>query len=145
MSEYFLAAGVHVCISTDHVVFLDERSANYLGAPLRKTHGLRALIHEWPATGDQDSPADATFLETLLQRGLITRDRRLGKPATPVAVETSDAWHGDRWLDAAPAIRASHILYFVLAVIYAAAVMRWMSLARIMRRARRRKRQHAEH
>lgn len=138
MSEYSLATGVHVCFSADHVVFLDERCGKYLGAPLSKASGLHTLIDGWPVSQGSEA-ADPAFLQTLLRQGLITRDARLGKPATPITVVTSQAWTGDRWLDAPPAIRPTHVLQIVLAIIYATAAVRWLPLSRIVRRARQRK------
>lgn len=147
MTEYFLAPGVHVCVSTDHLVILDESRGKYLGMPVESVRALVGRIRGWPVNASQSTNArdDAeALLRHFHDLGLITPDPLLGKSAAPVSVDLQNAWHNDRWLRHPPAIQCMHVLHFLLAVGYAAVALRWMPLARIIRRVRHRKQRNTD-
>jgi len=80
MAKYFINKSVHLCFTADCAIFLDLRSDRYISLDSNSTDVLRRLL----IGSDSDSSAESPLASELMREGLLTTDRRLGVPFSPI-------------------------------------------------------------
>lgn len=154
---YRLPRHVFLCSSGRYTVFLDLRADRYFAVETGPATPVLRRIDGWVcgraadpaaasvATG-QPRAADAAgerrlgqLTRTLLDRGLLTRDRGAGRPVETVAIETPEQDFADVGLDELAPLRARDIVRFVSAVLGAWLAYRCLPLERLVRRVSRRR------
>lgn len=120
MRQYFLTKHAFACLCGDHVVLLDLKRDRYLAIDAARARDLHDIVAGWPAvpatsdsnsaTAEPVSQTSAKLTATLIERGLLTPDRSLGKEASlPEIAAASDsvisdedetAAHRRHWRDA---------------------------------------------
>lgn len=145
MTQYLLAAHAFICMVGDHAVFLDLKQDKYTALPAAEAAVLRGVVKGWPMwrtgsasaseTGTPDSEAVA---DMLLREGLLTRDARRGKDATPVALQpASTALMSGVWVW--PRLGIGHVLRFIHAWLWITVLLKCCRLEYVVRRVQRRK------
>jgi hypothetical protein len=144
MLRYALARHVFACRDGEHIVLLDLKQDRYFSLEAAKARRLDELVAGWPAARDgaADEGHSITVSESVARRlagqGLLTVHSAdaLQKPATRAAACAQlivDSYE-DRPPRATRAVAA-----FVAATLTAAAILRWGSLERAVRRVARRR------
>lgn len=145
MSSYLLAPHVFLCVSGNHVVFLDLKRDRYLAIRMHEAQHLGGIVRGWPVPAAvSEVPSNGggvcdSFARRLVDSGLLTLDQNAGKDAQPVTVDsavaeiTGDAYEGSLNLT------FRHVLRFVRASVTAAFLLQWMPIERVASRIRSRK------
>jgi hypothetical protein len=142
MTSYFLARDVHLCVQGEGVFFLDVASGKYFGLGAREAAALATEVCGWPLSADRtDTSASSPALQLLVERGLLTRDPALGKPATPLMRAKPSSSVLDIASESRARMRWRHVWYFLVSYVYAIAALRWIPLRKILERTSRRKAQ----
>jgi hypothetical protein len=140
MTPYALASHVFVCLQDEHVVLLDVRNDRYFALEAAKTRGLEVMVRGWPvrAEGKTTSLKDLSnsgVIETLSERGLLTRGRPAGKDATPIQCDAPlDEIDADDTAET-PRISLLHILRFSVAALAAHLSLKYLPFERVIRLA----------
>lgn len=135
MTAFFLPHHVHFCYRGDAVVFLDLRQDDYTLVSGEDAAALRGLSSSDPP------PRDA--LKNLLDGGLLTRDRSVGRAVTPTVDKPASESLFDSENRPAVRVSAARVWNFFMASTLAAAQLRWNRLERTITRVQRRKARHA--
>jgi hypothetical protein len=131
---------VFVCLQDEHVVLLDVRNDRYFALEAAKTRGLEVMVRGWPvrAEGKTTSLKDLSnsgVIETLSERGLLTRGRPAGKDATPIQCDAPlDEIDADDTAET-PRISLLHILRFSVAALAAHLSLKYLPFERVIRQA----------
>jgi hypothetical protein len=134
---YLLSKQAHVCVANDILVILDSMTGKYLSIDKDKAASLGSLILNWPI--QSRSCVAATLLQSLIDRRLITRDPRLGKPATPSKVQLPTNWLRDGQPRGCPDITVSDFCRFSISVAHALYSKRFLPFRDTVCRVQRRK------
>lgn len=136
MQHYFLSRHAFVCAIDRDVIVLDLKHDKYLAFEREFWDPIARRIGGWPSsdTVDQafsDEPDEAA-LQQLLDNGLLTADGGDGKDASPATIELPENSLMEDFRAQRPAIRASHVMVFLGAVVAALARLRFQPLERIV-------------
>ncbi len=154
--QYLLAEHVHLCVTDDYVVLLDLKRDKYLALSDAQARALAPLVSEWPwcegrsvSEGSSEGQQGGNALtDSLMENGLLTVDRRLGKSAAPVRIEPPLTPLVPTVLDYAlyddgsarrPRVRTVDVANVFIAYLSAAWAIRRRSLEHIVRRVKERK------
>ena len=146
VTDYYFPKHVFLCQAEDRFVALDLKSDKYISFEGQRADVLSALIapgsYEDMSARSAAVTAPAIVDETahlLVQHGLLTRDRREGKP---LALTTFDRAR-DRLVrgfsEKRPRISPIHLWTFLFACIKSSQEMRWKSIEKIVYNAHKRK------
>lgn len=135
---YFLSRHAYVCMASEVVFILDLTTGKYLSIDKGRAARLGAFILGWPA--GPDGHAAPTLLQSLIDRGLVTRDPKLGKSAASVTVELPTHWVREGELRGRPDITVRDLRRFVASVAYAACSKKFLPFRYTVSRVRRGKR-----
>jgi hypothetical protein len=147
---YLIPEHVYLCRTREGVLFLNLRDDKYLGVTGEDLQYLQALVPGWPISWARCGAAEiserARQMARELQRvGLLTTDATRGKSAQPLTVEDGDSsllQHLPNYRSrAAPML----LVRLVCAALTVAAVLKFRSLERAVRRVRLRKRGYGTH
>jgi hypothetical protein len=85
-SRFYVGRNAFVCRVRRHWIILDIHNDQYYCVPIQQFASLTPLIHGWPSSADETSPAvdpysDSTSMlaAQLLARGVLTEDRTLAR------------------------------------------------------------------
>jgi hypothetical protein len=143
MPRYLLSVHSFLCIAEDHAVFLDLKHDKYTAIAPEEAFVLQDLVRGWPKSREgggvsQEVETHAERLaRTLVGEGLLTENPRVGKPATPVSLDTPTAtfWWNGPW----PQLERHHLVSFLKAWLTVTVQLRCFPLRRIVQRVHRRK------
>ncbi|HEX7115775.1 MAG TPA: lasso peptide biosynthesis B2 protein [Steroidobacter sp.] len=144
--QYFLREYVHCCITGHAAVFLDTKHDIYLGMPLELASYLSGLVASWPECDRTNAfpRDDVEMLTTLTEKGVLTVDRTLGKPAIPPSLpavqQSLSSWDTMDWKH----IRARHVIRFLNAYVWTVASLRLRGLHYVLTALRERKERHSQ-
>ena len=142
--EYYLSRHVHLCLTGDHVVFLDLRRDKYQAIGRAERCALRNHVAGWPSCGDLDCGHEArdsqALLTTLLDHGLLTTDPALGRVVELPTAEPPTNVLIDDELARQRSISRRQALRFALACAKVAILLRLFRLDRVVDSIARRKR-----
>ncbi|WP_434989716.1 lasso peptide biosynthesis B2 protein [Xanthomonas melonis] len=133
---YLLSRHAHLCVAGGVVVLLDVATGTYLSIGKQQAATLGRHVLGWPMQAAD--PAIPPILQTLLDRGLITRDPRQGKPAMTPALALPGRWMREGEPRGRPRITPRDLRRFAVAVAVAAIGKKCAPLSVIVARARRR-------
>jgi len=145
--QYFLARHAFVCSIGTDVIVLDLRQDRYLSferafwEPIARSIG-GGSSGESPAPADE--APDETAVAQLLESGLLTEDGSQGKDATPPAIELPSASMMEDFRAQRPAIRPSHVIVFLRAIVTAWLRLRWQPLEKIVGDVGRERQRHGQ-
>lgn len=152
--NYLLTKHAYACATHDGVIFLDLRRDKYLGLGGAQAEALSALVQGWPEApgraetpeSEESQPYNAAVAELLIAEGLLTRDRALGKAASPVRLTTEKSLVvlGDD-LERPPKIRPADAVRFLRACVGTTYLLRTQSMVEVVRRVAQRREQSASH
>lgn len=111
---YFLSRQAHVCVASNTMFLLDEANGKYLSIGRDQAASLAPSILDWPIKSKNCNAP--TLLKSLLDRGLITRDPKLGKSATPSTIQLPTAWLRDGQPRGRPDIKVNDFYRFSISV-----------------------------
>lgn len=89
--RYWLPPHVFLCRVLDAVVFLDLRNDAYPTLTHDQVQVLGSVVHGWPVppvSGREDYAS--RLADKLVGAGLLTCDAGIGRPATPVSLDTAE-------------------------------------------------------
>lgn len=136
-SPYFLSRQAHLCVANDTVFILDETTGKYLSIDKERAAGVGSLILDWPI--ESTTHIAPTVLQSLISRRLVTRDPKLGKPATPSRIQLPTAWLRDGQPRGRPNITLGDFYRFSISTAYALYSKRFLPFRHTVSRVRRRK------
>ena len=134
---YFLSRRAHVCVLHGTVFILDSTTGKYLSMDKDRAASLGSFILDWPIKSNNRTVP--TVLQSLIDRCLITKDPRLGKPATPSRVKLPTNWLREGQPRGCPHITPRDFLRFAVAVVYALFSKRFLPFRHTVRRVEKRK------
>lgn len=133
---YLLSMDAHVCVAGGVVVLLDVATGKYLAIGREQSATLGSQILGWPVSpGSQNR---TPILDTLVARGLLTRDSRRGRPATSVTIALPRRWLREGEPRGCPTITPRDVRRFAWAVAVAACAKKCVSLKTIVARVQKR-------
>jgi len=136
MAQVFLPHHVHFCYRGEAVVFLDLAKDDYTFVGPEGAAALRCLTsHDSNVT----SPEQRAALDEMLNGGLLTIDRRVGRAVAPTMTTSATQPLLDDQAVTAARASASHLHNFLVASTIADARLRWGQLHRTIARVQRRK------
>jgi len=117
MAEYWIPKHVYVCITGGICVWFNVRQDRYGGMSTTRV-GLEQLVEGWPSTDEPIEPTDdsRTIAESLLRRGVLTRDKKLGKVPSTVRLEVPQEPLISYESSVKPRVRWQHVWRFCSAV-----------------------------
>jgi hypothetical protein len=139
--SYFLRANVYVCLTANQCVFLDLRKDRYMAVPRHAAERLGASIGGWPRNllPAQDTfpgrDDEAALKESLLEAGLITRDRQRAQDVATVDLPAPECELTQERLRTQP--RPAVLARFVWACTNASRSLRYASMLRTVQAVRR--------
>lgn len=128
--RYWLAPDVHLCRVLDAIVFLNLLTDDYPTLTSDQAQALGWVVQGWPVPPCAGRAEYAGRLaEKLVEAGLLTRDERIGKPATPATL-VADEVPSSIGVGGVSrqAIRLRDVWNFLIAWAGASATMRWRGL-----------------
>jgi len=144
MARYGLATHVFVCRDEDYIVVLDVKEDRYFALEAAKTATLATVVRGWPVTAQQG--ADATergvaeeTLQPLVRRGWLLEGATDAKEATPVRVPKPEAQLTGEGGGPAERLGLGTLFAFVVASLFAKAILRFWPFDRVVRRVAQRK------
>jgi hypothetical protein len=98
LHSYWLCKHLYLCTTQSGVVFLDIRQNRYFGLCGPQLHALSLMVEGWPQQPHLIDPNKfllsqnaSDIADQYAAEGLLTRDREIGKPATPVSLYLGSA------------------------------------------------------
>ena len=135
---YFLSKQAHVCVASDTMFLLDEANGKYLSIGKEQAASLAPFILDWPIKSKSGNAP--TLLQPLLERSLITKDPKLGKPATPSTIELPSVWLRDGQPRGRPKITANDFYRFSISAANALCSKKFLPFRHIISTVQKRKR-----
>jgi hypothetical protein len=147
MPKYLLAKHVYFCLHGNYVVFLDLRGDKYFALEtqianeaLRDVQGWQALNVDPDANAPPKAQSDPEkTTQSLLDKGLLTRDPKKGKEAVATSVEAAEQQLVTDPSEDSSAFRAVDMVRLLAATAATWTALRLMSLERVVMRVQRRK------
>jgi hypothetical protein len=141
MTPYYIGRHVHLCLTGEHVVFLDLRRDKYQAIGARERRALQSCIAGWPSESADSLPCEDAqgLIEALLAQGLLTADRTVGKDLAIPRIAPPSAELRDVDTENDDRTTARDVLRFAFACSRAAFALRFTSLERIVESIRLRK------
>ena len=140
MPRYFLSPGVFMCTTAEGVIFLDLKRDKYLGVPHEQFDSVRPEIDregrhlEHQSYDSADPSAARRLIDELVHHGLLTTDRPIAY-LSEESIQPSESVD-DREYSLRLWFSLRSVPTFVLAVLSAAAQIRFLTLERIVCRER---------
>lgn len=141
MREYFLLPHIYSCLTDDGIVLLDLKNDSYHGIGRNELRMLQFVVLGWNY-GDSSGAEDTSLIteryiakvtsiaEALVARNFLTRDRLLGKSASPVNIYSRNAISFCEITGSQP--RILHAAHLLMAWLIASAKLRFWSLEEIV-------------
>jgi hypothetical protein len=139
MSSFLLPQHVHICVTAGVAVLLDLRSNRYFGLDQEQTRALHPLVAGWPVETDgrdKDIVSASHLANNLTERGLLTRDTSLGKPAFAVQLPRVERRLVEWDKSELSEINGFHVIRFAHAVLRATISLRLQPFWRVVARFR---------
>lgn len=142
MREYCLPKHVHVCIQEELCIWFDELRDTYSGLARVDCCGFGRLIEGWPPDTEYESsyaPSSEAreAAESLVRRGLLTRDFERGKSVVMTRVQLPES-SINPFPATRPCVRWHHRLRFLSACVSTFAAFYLVSLTRALAMIKRR-------
>jgi hypothetical protein len=120
----FLSPHVYFCADPSGPVVLDARSNRYETFTPAQSRILARHVTGWPSYPSHEPESSIVlredrFIARMLSKGLLTRDRRLGKPASPIGLRPPQDSLIQEDLDTRPRVASSDVRDFYHAMLTA--------------------------
>lgn len=143
--QYYLPSHISLCTLDDGLIVLNQKSRRYFSLPGECATALAAVSAEWRACGTYSPEPNmverdiTATLATLVKRGILTCDPKLGRPIQPLRIGVSEGIDFGWGAEEHVTLRPLNVASFFVALLRAMISLYLIPFHRVVTRIRRRR------